>query len=128
MSQEATRDLSSLADLALALRRGLAGGDENPVPREFLEQGCGLGEVRSEHVDRIAGKPHREVDGRVMPGVKTDQNATSRLADVLDGMAVTLRNVTDVSLVQGLDPVAAVRAEERDAHLAVDHVLPLVGG
>src|SRR4051794_30726835 len=42
-------------------------------------------------------------------------------------MAVALRDVADIALLQLLDAVAPVRAEQGDTELAVDDVLPLVG-
>ena len=42
-------------------------------------------------------------------------------------MSVTLRNVADVSRVEGFNSIAAVGAEHGYAHLAADHVLPFVG-
>ena len=63
-----------------------------------------------------------------MACVETDQDAAVLAADVLDGMAIALRDVADIALVQRLDPVAAVGTKQRDADLPFNHVLPLVRG
>ncbi len=107
---------------------GLGRGDEDPVARELLEQRRRLAEVGGEHVDRVAGDPHGQVDRLVVARVEADQDAAGLVADVLDRVAVALGDVADVALVERLGPVAAVRAEQRDADLALDDVLPLVGG
>jgi len=110
------------------VRRSLRRSDEDPFAWKFFEPRLRLAEVGREHVKRIARDPHREIDGFVMACVETDQDAADLAADVLDGMAIALRDVADIALVQRLDTVAAVGTKQRDADLPLDHVLPLVRG
>ena len=49
------------------------------------------------------------------------------VADVFDRVPVALRDVADVAFVERLGPVAAARAEQRDADLPLEDVLPFVG-
>ena len=96
--------------------------------RELLKQGRGLAEVRGQHVKRVAGDPLREVDRRVYTRVESDQHAARLGTHVFNRVPVPLRNVTDVAFGEGLGPVPAVRAKHRDADIAVDDVMPFVGG
>jgi len=98
------------------------------MPRELIEQGRRLAECGGQDVGGVAGGPLREVDCLVDAGVEADQDATAFRSHVLDGVAIALRNVADVALGQGLGSESAVRAKHRDADLALDHVMPLVGG
>src|SRR5262249_29705417 len=107
-SRAGKRDLLDLPD---PVSRGLGRGDEYPLARELLEQRHGLAEVGSEDIDRIAGDPHREVDGLVVTGIEPDQDPARLVVDILDRVAVALRDIADVPLVERLGPVAAVRAE-----------------
>src|SRR5271157_2952498 len=63
-----------------------------------------------------------------MACVETDQDAAALAADVLDGMAIALRDVADIALVQRLDTVASVGTKQGDTDLPFNHVFPLVGG
>ena len=83
-----------------------------PMAREFLEQRWRFAEVGREYVQRITGDPCRGVDRLVMPRAETDQDAGAPVADILDGVAIALRDVPHVTLVQGLDPVTAVGTEK----------------
>ena len=74
--------------------------DEHVLLRELLEQRGRLAEVRRQHVGRVAGDPLRQVDRLVDAGVESDQDAARLVADVLDRVAVALRDVADVALFQ----------------------------
>lgn len=114
-----------LIEFAGPVRRSLRRSDEDPFAWKFFDQRLRLAEVGSKHVKRIARDPHREIDGFVMACVETDQDAAVLAADVLDGMAIALRDVADIALVQRLDPGAAVGTKQRDADLPFNYVLPL---
>src|SRR5690349_12720005 len=101
-------------------------GDEHVLVRKLLHQLRRLAEIGREHVRRIARHPLRQVDRLIGPGVEADQDAGGPVADILDRVPITLRDITDVTPLQLLDPEAAVRAEQCDAYRAVDDVLPLV--
>ncbi len=77
-------------------------------------------------IGRVARHPKGEIDRFVTSGVEADQQPAGLVADVLDGMAIALRDIGHVAFAQRLDPVTAMGTEQRDVELTVDHVLPLV--
>lgn len=87
----------------------------------------GQNQHRNDRLSGIAGDPLRQVDGLIVTCVQSDQNPAGRRADVLDGMAIALRNVGDVAVTQCHDPITAVRAEHRAVKVTGDDVLPFVG-
>src|SRR5262249_31315188 len=84
----------------LFLGTGLA-GDEDVFLGESLDERGGLAKIGLQHVDRIAGDPLRQVDRRVDPGVESNQDSTAAVADVLNRVSKSLRNVAGVALIQG---------------------------
>src|SRR3954467_9488886 len=72
------REPPDLLDLSSPMARGLGRGDEDPVARELLEQRRRPAEVSGQHVDRIAGNPHRQVVRLVMTRVEPDQDSAAR--------------------------------------------------
>src|SRR5262249_41204712 len=95
--------------------------------RKPLERLRRLAEIGGEHVDRVAGDPLRKVDCLVDAGIEADQDARRLIAYILDRVAVALRDVADVTLLELLGAEAAVRAEQRDADIACDDILPFIG-
>ena len=92
--------LIGLASRNSALFAGtIPAGDEHVAVGEFFEQLRRLVEIGGEHVDRICRDPLRQVDGFIDAGVESDQDACGLVADVLDRVAVPLRDVADISLL-----------------------------
>src|SRR3981081_844418 len=102
--------------------------DEHVMIGELPEQLRRLAEIGGQDVGGGSPKPLRQVDGLIDSGIESDQNASCLVSHIFDRVPVALRDVPDVPLLQLLDPVAPVRAEQGDAHLALYDVLPLVGG
>jgi len=79
-----------------------------------------------EQIGRVACHPKAKVDSLIVSCIQTDQHPASLAAEVCDGMAIALRDVRDVPFGQRFNSIAAVRAEQTDAELTIDDVLPLV--
>src|SRR5262245_40350921 len=75
-----------------ALRLPVLVGDEHVLVGNLLEQGGRLTEVGGQHVGRVTGDPLRQVDRLVGAVVEADEDAALLVADVLDGVAVPLRD------------------------------------
>src|SRR5258708_40062400 len=101
--------------------------DKHVMMGELPEQLRGLAEVGGQNVGGVSSNPLRQVDALIDSGVESDQNASGLVPQVFDRMPVALRDIPDVPLLQLLDPIAPVGAEQGDAHRALDDVLPFVG-
>jgi hypothetical protein len=81
-------------------------GDEHVPAREFREHLRRLTEIwwraRPADLPRSIAR-----DGLVDSGIESDQDALRSAADILDRVAVALRDAADIALLQSLDPVAA---------------------
>src|SRR5262245_30222493 len=102
--------------------------NEDARPRKFFNDIVWLIEVGRQEVVRIACDPLREIDSCIMAGIEGEQYAGDFGPDVFDGMAITLRNISDVSLIQGLDSVTAVRTEQSHVDAPLNDVLTVVRG
>jgi hypothetical protein len=96
------------------------------VVRKLLKQLRPLPKIGSEYVSGVTCDPLGKVDALVGSGIEPNQNTTGRVAHIFYRVSVSLRNVSDISFLQGLHSETSMRAEHRDADPTVDDVLPLV--
>ena len=119
-----TLDANSAANLSAG---AILAGNEHVKVGKLRKRLCRLAEVSGQHIGRVARNPLRQVYRLIGPSVEPNQDAALFVAHIFNRVSVPLRNVRNISLLQGLDAEPPVRPEQGDVHLTVDDVLPLVG-
>src|SRR5262245_25635260 len=120
----AARDANGSATLSAG---AILAGNEHVKVGKLRKRIWRLTEVGGQHIDRVARNPLRQVYRLIGASVEPNQDPALFIAHIFNRVSVPLRNVGNISLLQGLDAEPPVRPKQCDAHLTVDNVLPLVG-